>query len=290
VESYQLIDQLSEHEPVRTVCRAFDVNHSSYYDYVKRRDKSNPEREALIDKIIELFKESRGSAGTRTIKGMLAEEDIHAGRYLIGKIMNEFGLNCKQPGPHRYKQAQEERPDIPNLLDRKFTVDSPNQVWCGDITYIWAGMKWVYLAVVIDLYARRIVGWAISDKPNAELTIKALDDAYNRRCKPEGVMFHSDQGSQYTSKKFRQRLWRYRITQSMSRRGNCWDNAPMERVFRSLKTEWMPRMGYRSSEEARMDIGWYLMTYYNRRRPHSANGGLTPAAKEEKLYLLSGIS
>ncbi len=204
--------------------------------------------------------------------------------------MSELGLNSKQPGSHAYKPARNERPDTPNILSRKFNRDSANQVWCGDITYIWAGNRWTYLAVVLDLYARRVVGWAISDRPDTNLTIKALDHAYEQRGRPANLLFHSDQGCQYSSLRFRQRLWRYQINQSMSRRGNCWDNAPMERLFRSLKTEWVPSLGYRSTNEARKDIGLYLVDYYNRLRPHTANKGLSPVAAEQKLNLLSGIS
>lgn len=196
--------------------------------------------------------------------------------------MNELGLVCKQPGKHRYKLAKAERLDLPNVLNRQFDVSAPDCVWCGDITYIWAGSRWVYLAVVLDLYARRVVGWSLSDKVDTSLVVRALEDAYHRRGKPQEVLFHSDQGSQYCSILFRQRLWRYRMEQSMSRRGNCWDNAPMERLFRSLKTEWVPRIGYKSQSEAAMDIGWYLMTYYNQQRPHTANGGQTPNIKEKK--------
>lgn len=290
MESYALIDRLSEQEPVEKVCRAFDVKRSSYYDYRRSKSRRNPKRDQLKVRVEKVFRENRNSSGTRTIKHLLAEDGIHIGRYLIGRLMSEQGLICKQPGPHNYKQATVERPDIPNRLNRVFTVARPNQVWCGDITYIWAGSRWAYLAVVIDLYARRVVGWALSDKADANLTIRALDDAYGRRGKPEGVMFHSDQGSQYSSLQFRQQLWRYRFEQSMSRRGNCWDNAPMERLFRSLKTEWVPNAGYRTITEATMDIGWYLMTYYNQRRPHAANGGMPPEVKEEKLKSLSGKS
>ena len=113
------------------------------------------------------------------------------------------------------------------MLAREFDVQQPNQVWCGGITYVWAGGRWHYLAVVLDLYARRVVRWSMSDKPDAELAIKALEMAYQQRGCPSGVLCHSDQGNQYGSRAFRQRLWRYRMTQSMSRRGNCWDNAPM---------------------------------------------------------------
>lgn len=290
MESYALIDRLSELEPIEKVCRAFGVKRSSYYDYRRSQGRCNPRREQLKVRVVKAFHESRSSAGARTIKHLLAEEGIEIGRYLISRLMSEQGLVCKQPGPHKYKPATVERLDIPNRLNRLFTVARPNQVWCGDITYIWSGSRWAYLAVVIDLYARRVIGWALSDKADANLTLRALDDAYGRRGKPEGVMFHSDQGSQYSSLKFRQRLWRYRFEQSMSRRGNCWDNAPMERLFRSLKTEWVPSRGYRTMTEATMDIGWYLMTYYNQRRPHAANGGLPPVVKEEKLKSLSGNS
>ena len=130
----------------------------------------------------------------------------------------------------------------------------------------------------------------MSEKPDADLVIKALDMAYEQRGRPQGLLFHSDQGSQYASRLFRQRLWRYRMRQSMSRRGNCWDNAPMERVFRSLKTEWIPTVGYRTAQEAQRDISHFLMHRYNWIRPHQFNGGLAPARAEEKLNVVSGIS
>lgn len=210
-----------------------------------------------------LFKESRNSAGSRALMSMMRELGHQIGRFKVRSLMKEVGLVSKQPGAHRYQVARSERPDIPNLLAREFDVQQPNQVWCGDITYVWAGSRWNYLAVVLDLYARRVVGWAMSDKPDAELVIKALEMAYQQRGCPSGVLFHSDQGSQYGSRAFRQRRWRHRMTQSMSRRGNCWDNAPMERLFRSLKTEWLPTTGYMNLREAKRDISYYLMDYYN---------------------------
>lgn len=133
-------------------------------------------------------------------------------------------------------------------------------------------------------------GCALSEKPDADLVIKALDVAYEQRGKPQGLLFHSDQGSQYGSRHFRQRLWRYHMRQSMSRRGNCWDNAPMERVFRSLKTEWIPTTGYMTGHQAQRDISQYLMHHYNWIRPHQFNDGLAPAKTEEKLKTVSGMS
>lgn len=148
--------------------------------------------------------------------------------------MRETGLICKRPGLAKYKQATVERPDI------------LNQVWCGTITYIWGASRWVYLATVIELFYRRVVGWAIS----MQADVKALEMAWEQRGRPTGVMFHSDQGSQYGSHFFQQRLWRYRLTQSVSRRGNCWGNATMEWLFRSLKSEWKPALGYTSIAKA----------------------------------------
>ena len=197
--------------------------------------------------------------------------------------MKQLGLVSCQVKKHRYKKVENEHLNIPNTLDRQFAVTEPNQVWCGDVTYIWSGQRWLYLAVVIDLFARKVIGWATSGSPNTDLTGKALAMAYEVRGEPKGVMFHSDQGCHYTSKQYRRLLWRYQITQSMSRRGNCWDNAPMERFFRSFKTEWMPATGYRSSNEAKVAITEYIIRYYNQVRPHQYNGGLTPNESERRF-------
>ena len=289
VQSYALIDQLSERESVEVVCSAFEVVRSCYYAHRQRRCRVDARRVALRSQVNQLFNQSRGSAGSRSIQGMLREDGVSIGRFRVRRLMRELGLVSKQPGSHAYKQATVERPDIPNRLNREFTPKQPNQVWCGDITYIWAQGRWHYLAAVLDLHARRVIGWAFSTKPDAGLVIKALDMAYEQRGKPQQVLFHSDQGSQYASRLFRQRLWRYRMKQSMSRRGNCWDNSPMERLFRSLKSEWIPPTGYLTAQEAQRDISHYLMHRYNWIRPHQFNNGLPPAVAEEKLNPLSGM-
>ncbi len=250
----------------------------------------NRERIQQRSELRRLFKESRGSVGSRTLMSMMRELGYQIRRFTVRNLMKEAGLASRQPGAHRYKVAQSERPDIPNLLARAFDVPQPNYVWCGDITYVWAGGRWHYLAAVLDLHTRRVVGWAMSDKPDAELAIKALEMAYQQRGCPFGVLFHADQGSQYGSRAFRQRLWRYRMTQSMSRRGNCWDNAPMELLFRSLKSEWLPATGYMSLREAKRDISYYLMDYYNWRRPHQHNDGMPPAKAEARPNQVSGFS
>ncbi len=248
------------------------------------------ERLQLRSELRRLFKQTRGTAGSRTLASMMRLLGYSIGRFKTRMLMKECELVSRQPGAHKYKVAQSERPDIPNHLARAFTVSAPNQVWCGDITYIWAEGRWHYLAAIIDLFKRRVVGWAISDKADTDLTSKALEMAYEQRGRPANVMFHSDQGSQYASRKFRQRIWRYRMVQSMSRRGNCWDNAPMERLFRSLKSEWVPANGYASIREAKRDISHYLMDHYNWQRPHQYNDGLPPAKAENRPNLLSGFS
>ena len=197
------------------------------------------------------------------------------------------GLQSRQLPTHKYSQAEKEHLLIPNLLERQFKVDAPNKVWCGDVTYIWAGSCWLYLATVIDLYSRKIVGFATSKSPDSELTKKALRHAYENRGKPQKVMFHSDQGCHYTSKSFRKQLWAFGMRQSLSRRGNCWDNAPQERFFRSFKTEWMPKRCYADFAQAQLAISQYIIGYYNLHRPHLHNNGLSPIMAEQNYQKIS---
>ena len=226
---------------------------------------------------------SNGSAGARTIADIVTNMGTTLSRYRATKVMKILGLVSRQQPKHKYRKQPLEHVEIPNHLERQFAVTGPNQVWVGDVTYIWAGSRWAYLAVVLDLFARKPVGWAMSFSPDSQLTIKALKMAYESRGVPTEVMFHSDQGTHYTSRKYRQTLWRYQIKQSLSRRGNCWDNSPMERFFRSLKTEWVPACGYRSLDEAWQSVVNYIIRYYSQIRPHQYNGGLTPN-ESERLY------
>ena len=265
------------------ICKLFGVHRSSYHYRMTHRDTVNPERERLKQLATDIHEASRGAAGARTIAGQLTQQGESVGRYKAKHLMREAHISSKQPGKPKYKVADQQSKIAPNLLQRQFTVKEPNQVWCGDVTYIWAGTQWLYLAVVMDLYARKIVGWACSGSPDSKLTCAALRMAYESRGKPNDVMYHSDQGCHYTSLAYRQALWRYRIKQSMSRRGNCWDNAPMERFFRSFKTEWMPKEYYTSYDEAESDTLKYIILHYNTVRGHSYNNYLSPAAAEKYI-------
>ena len=262
------------------MCDVFRVARSSYHYRVTHKDKINPERERLKKRVLEIHAEGREAPGSRSIAGQLNQEGESVGRAKIVNIMKEAGIKSKQPGKYKHKDTGGESKIAPNLLKRKFNVSQPNQMWCGDVTYIWAGDQWLYLAVVMDLYKRKIIGWACSDSPNTDLTCAALRVAYESRGKPKGVTFHSDQGCHYTSFQYRENLSLYGITQSMSRRGNCWDNAPMERFFRSFKVEWMPKYGYGSYDEAEHDTLSYILQYYNIKRGHSYNNYLSPIAAE----------
>jgi putative transposase len=244
--------------------------------------------------IRQIFTDSKQSAGARSITAVLMNKHgIKLSRYMTGKLMTQMNLKSCQLKTHKYKHADDAHKTHENLLNRNFSPAAPNQVWTGDVTYVRIKGGWCYLAVVLDLYARRVVGFAVSESPDSVLTAKALQMAYHTRLKPSGVLFHSDQGTHYTSKKFAESVASCEgMTQSMSRRGNCWDNAPTERFFRSFKTEWMPKDGYENIAEARSAIIDYIWGYYQSVRPHSFNDYLPPAEKERHYFnesLLSAV-
>lgn len=266
------------------LCDVFDVHRSSFKYWVKRPKGPTAATLLLHAKVKEAHEISGGSAGSRTIASIASTADSIVSRYRARKAMKALGLTSCQVPKHRYQRGGAEHHVAPNILDRQFAPNTPNQVWCGDVTYIWTGKRWAYLAVVLDLFARKPVGWAMSYSPNSKLTKAALHMAFEMRGKPEGLLFHSDQGCHYTSVEFRQALWRSKIKQSMSRKGNCWDNSPMERLFRSLKTEWVPTKGYENFESAKKQITKYLVGYYSQQRPHSFNDGLPPNHKEKDYF------
>lgn len=207
------------------------------------------------------------------------------GRWLASRLMKELGLVSCQQLPHRFKRDGHKHFAIQNHLERQFAVTEPNQLWCDDVTYIWPGKRREYLAVVLDLFARKPVDWAISFSPDSKLTSKALEMAWEARGKPD----RSNQGSHYTSRQFRHLLWRCRIKQSISRRGNCWNQSPMERFFRILKNKWVPVTGYLSFSNAAHEITDYIVGYYSALMPHEYNGGLPPSESENRYWKSSKV-
>jgi putative transposase len=276
-----MIAELRESFPTAVVCRVFDVKRSSFYEWIQRRAKPKAKRDALRLKVVELHSQSRDAMGSRMISKTLKAENINVGRDLARTLMREANIVSKQRQPRPFRSKGVEAFVAPNLLKRNFKPSAINQVWCGDVTSLMVGKRWVHLAIVIDLFARRAIGWAFSLINDANLVSKALRMATEVRTSASGLMFHSDQGCQYTSRKFQEELKQHGILQSMSHRGQCWDNAPTERFFGTLKSEWVPRGGYSQIEEAKTDMVRFLM-YYNRTRLHSYNEYLSPIAMEQK--------
>ncbi|WP_434611567.1 IS3 family transposase [Pseudomonas sp. Z6-20] len=274
-----MIDELDEQYGVKRCCRAFGINRSSFYAWRQRQGRANPERDKLKAALVRHHRASRESAGARTLSKELKAKGHRIGRYMARSLMREAGIASRQRRRHKYKSPGVEALVAPHVLKRKFDVTAVNQVWCGDVTYIKVGKRWMYFAAVLDLYARRIVGWSFSMISDANLTCEALRMAVELRGHPQDVLFHSDQGCQYTSHKFRNELVKHGFRQSMSRKGECWDNAPMERFFGSLKSEWVPETGYKLEHEARADVQRYV-SRYNISRPHSYNDYRSPVAKE----------
>ena len=220
--------------------------------------------------------------GSRRMTAELRELGFDVGRYKVRQLMKSLRLVAKRPRQHRYPMSGKPSVIAPNRLNRQFNPEHANTFWSGDITYIRTGQGWLYLAVIMDLYSRKVISWAFSDKPDSELTTRALRLAVNK-CQPKGeVVFHSDQGGQYTSDAFQRCMREQDIISSMSRRGNCLDNAVTERFFRSLKSERVNYRRYQTRYQAIADIIDYIEPFYNQKRRHTKLGNLSPEQYEQK--------
>jgi putative transposase len=275
-----VIHSLKKVYAVSQVCRLAGVARSSYYAFVTPRERRCTPPE-IIKAARLIHTKCRRSFGSRRMSQALRSKGHSVGRYRARSLMKQEQLVVAKRATHRYPKAKGELSRIaPNLLDRQFNPGAANEIWAGDITYLRTRQGWTYIAIVMDLYARRIVGWAYSNQPDTQLIIEALDQAIQARGSPKGVMFHSDQGSQYTSKLFVEKLEADGFVQSMSRKGNCWDNAVVERFFRSLKSEWIGEQIYESCEQARGDLAQFMDVFYNYERFHSAANDSPPVLHE----------
>ena len=282
---YAWIQQQHPMFSVSRMCRLLEVSRSGYYEWRGRPPCAQAEAaQALQDKVTRYFAQGRGTYGTRRIKHLLAQEGLQVSRRRIGRLLAQAGLRCKTrrkyKAPMRAGQAQT---IAPNQLNREFTVDTPDTVYVGDITYVPTGEGWLYLAVVLDLCSRAVVGWAMANHMRAELVNRALAMALGQRQPAAGLIMHTDRGSQYGADSYRQLLTQHEIQPSMSRKGDCWDNAVAESFFHTLKTELIYLEAYATHEEAQTGIFEYIEVFYNRQRCHSANGYLAPLAYEQAL-------
>jgi putative transposase len=224
----------------------------------------------LVSIIRQIHSETRGAYGSRRTSKRLRSQGHDVGRYRSRSLMKKAGVSVKHRKKFRITtDSNHNLPVAPNLLNRNFQVDLPDTVWCSDISYLWTMEGWLYLAVVIDLYARKVVGWAMSRSMKASLVKDALSMAYWRRKPGKGLIHHSDRGSQYAGSDYQKLLGFYGMICSMSRKGDCWDNAVAESFFHSLKTEWTADIIYRTRNDARGDVIQYIEMFYNSNRLHS---------------------
>ena len=264
-----------------------NICRSSYYDWLQNpigiRKKEDIK---LKQKIVKIFVDNRNVYGIRRVQKVLQKDDIVVSQRRISRLMKEEGLSCKTKKKFKATTDSKHNNSIsPNLLKRQFNVCRANQYWVGDITYIHTAQGWLYLAVVIDLYSRQGVGWSMSKNIDAKLVNEALLMAIWKRKPKKGLIWHTDRGSQYASNSHRQILADHGIKQSMSQKGNCWDNAVAESFFHTLKTEATEHYKFKNQEEAKNVILEYIEVFYNRKRLHSSNGYLSPVQFEQVNHI-----
>ncbi|KIL34451.1 transposase [Gordoniibacillus kamchatkensis] len=270
------------------MCSVFKVSRSGYYEWVKNKDKETQrktKRKELEQRIRRIFIDSRRLYGSRKIKEALEQQGVNVSGKTVARIMKELGLKSRTI--KKYKATTNSKHNLPvheNVLDRRFTADAPNRKWVADITYIPTSEGWLYLASIMDLYSRKIVGFHMDERMTKDLVLKALDQAYSLQ-RPRGeVLHHSDRGSQYASLDYQARLQKYGLKSSMSRKGNCYDNACIESFHSVLKKELIYLEKYKTRAQAKKSIFEYITCFYNGKRIHSAIGYFTPNQRERMYY------
>jgi putative transposase len=269
------------------MCDTLDVSKSGYYDWDGREPS---ECKKINEKILEILKSShvkaQGMVGLDKLWEDVKGAGIPCGRNRVYNIQKDHNLYSIRKRPFRVciTDSNHNLPKAPNLLNQDFKVDKPNKVWVTDITQFITERGKLYLATIKDIFHKEIVGWALAPHMRAELCTEALQKAVMRHRPPKGLIHHSDQGSQYCSKEYIEELEKHGMVRSMSRKGNCWDNACAETFFSTIKSERLHHRNYKNFEEARKDIFWYIECFYNRNRRHAAIGNLTPAAFLKKHY------
>ncbi len=279
---YWFIDRYRSCHGVKKMCRVIGASRSGYYRWRNcSESKRRKENEKILMEIKESYKNSRRTYGSPRITDELQAKGIKCSKNRVARIMRKHGIVAKSA--KKFKATTNSKHNLPvaeNLLNQNFNSDKPNAVWASDITYISTREGWLYLAVIPDLYSRQVIGWAMSDRLKSDFVINALYQAIGRRNPGKGCIFHSDQGVQYASVDFRDVLEDYGFIQSMSRKGNCYDNAVAESFFHTLKTELVYDCRYEKRSEATQSIFEYIEMFYNRERRHSALGYCSPVSFE----------
>jgi putative transposase len=272
--------------PVNVMCEALGVSRSGYYDWASRAESARAAADhALAAEIRAAHAASRGRYGSPRVHAELRARGRRVGRKRVARLMRGMGLAARRR--RRFRRTTDSShafPIAPNLLGRNFTAEAPDRVWLADLTYIWTTEGWLYLAAVLDLCTRRVVGWAMADHLGHELALAALDMAIARQRPLPGLIHHADRGVQFAAHRYRARLRAHGMLCSMSRKGDCWDNAPMESFFATLKGELVEEADYQTRDQARADVFHYIEGFYNKRRLHSALGYITPEQKAAAFH------
>lgn len=271
--------------PVAALCKHLDVSRSGFYAWERRVPSPRSQQDAKLRvHVAAIHERSRGLYGAPRIHAELRAAGFRVSRKRVARLMTELGLASRRK--RRYKATTDSNHALPvaeNVLDRKFEVDAPNVAWVTDITYVWTSEGWLYLAAILDLFSRRVVGWATRDRLDRGLVLDALCAAAGRRVPNVGLVHHSDRGSQYASGDYQDALAQLGVVCSMSRKGNCWDNAVAESFFSTLKTELIYLRRFATRAEARDAIFDFIETFYNHERRHSTLGYLSPVEFERKF-------
>jgi putative transposase len=273
------------HFSIAAMARVFGVTRQGYYAYEQRPASARVVADAeLCEKVRDVFDEFEGRYGSPRVFRELRTRGVRTSKRAVERALRGMGLVAVQPR-RRHKTTTRDltMPVAPNLLARDFTAQRPDERWVTDITYIWTQDGWVYLAAILDLFSRAVVGWAVSTDVSTKLPLEALQAAITRRRPEAGLLHHSDRGCQYTSDDYRATLASLGITVSMSRRGNCWDNAVAESFFATLKNELIHRRTWKDVEDVRSHVFEYIEVFYNRRRMHSALAYKSPANFEQEF-------
>jgi putative transposase len=264
------------------MCEVLEVSRSGYYAWNScRKSKRAQENEWLRAEIKRVFFESKKRYGSPRVHKQLTLEGVVCGRHRVARLMQQEDLIARRKRKYRrVLSGQHYRAIAKNILDRAFNVKEPNKVWATDVSYFWTQKGWIHLAIVMDLYSRRIIGWSMKDKVDQFLTQDALEMALNQREAAQGLIHHSDQGAEYTNHAYQSLVKEHNMVVSMSRRGECHDNAVAESFFKSIKVELVKQHKFKTPEEARSAIFEYIEIFYNRKRLHSTLGYMAPAEYE----------
>lgn len=279
---FRFVDENQEEFEVGVMCGILDVSRSGFYAWCERPESQRAVESLRLGTLVEtVHKESRGNYGVPRMHAELRARGEKVGRHRVARLMREKDLHGRVKRRYRTTtKADARHPVAPNVLERDFSTEQPDQVWVGDITYLWTQEGWMYLAVLVDLYSRMVVGWSMSERMPVGLTLAALEMAVGRRGPAAGFLHHSDRGSQYTANTYQARLLELGARPSMSRKGNCYDNAVAESFFHSLKTELMDELPFPTRAEARSKVFDYIEVFFNRQRRHSTLGYVCPAEFE----------